>query len=261
METKFEIGDVVSRDRGVQKGTIESFDKLGRPILDNDTEKSVGWHPTRLTLVRRASAQREGGFAVGQRVRVKSAASRPTKSCFPSIVGEVGVILELSSDPEEPGHNVRITEPVDRDNLGCWYVHPSDLEPADPAPAQPHRHVSDSDGHCGVCGIAPGEDVPPQPAPMTRAARVLAKMERDPYIQNLETLEQRIGIDQMVSPKRIDQYTADATDNEPKQQKARERMAAMTVDLDRELTYDPKRWSQLYGPVNPVTSRAVRGRR
>lgn len=131
----------------------------------------------------------------------------------------------------------------------------SRLEPADPAPALTHckrcniendgHYVQlDPNGHCGHCvaDLMNGgpQEVPPQPAPMTRAARVLQGMERDPY---------------------LDGPLWDAPHPEDvgrRNEAARLRMAKWS--LDRPLERDPKKWALLTGPCHPVTGRPV-GRR
>lgn len=79
---------------------------------------------------------------------------------------------------------------------------------------------------------------PPQPAPMTRAARVLAKMEEDPYLKQPEVRD-------------MERHKA-----ELRNEAARLRMARMS--LDRPLDAEQARWERLVCAVHPVTGRAVR---
>ena len=235
METKFEIGDVVRLTKNEYWGTNTL--RIGHEGTVSTNQTTIKFAPDvvmvdgfpcyeyNLTLVRRASAQREGGFSVGQRVRV----ARDLEDGDSIGTGEAGVIVKVGTSVTfggaqmltiqgEHGQSVRLASRCDV------------IEPADPATALP--------------------EAPPQPAPMTRAARVLALMEQDPYEQARNEVEARIGLD---TQNHLDHYTATATDNEPEQQAARLRMAK--ISLDRPLDAERARWERLVLAKVPVGRR------
>lgn len=254
METKFEIGDVVRcvcdasmyHNHEAPIAAVRAGE-LGA-VYDVDGTNG-GWYPVNLTLVSRASAQREGGFIPkkGDRVRVtRGKDGRP--GLFRMELG-----TEFVVDRIRTGSN-----PVADSVNGDW-VELSDLEPADPAPVPPSGQVfrdiqiiTDPTLQPGEVKLVnhAGEEVgrftvptePTQPAPMTRAARVLAKMERDPYLSG-----------------HGDEAVRVMTDGHRPNEAARLRMAK--ISLDRPLEADMRKWERLTCEVHPVTNRPVSGRR
>lgn len=111
----------------------------------------------------------------------------------------------------------------------------------------------------GDCGCVPGTAhgcEPPQPAPMTRAARVLAGLERDPYLQSridcsgVPRSGKRAALESG-NPK--DGQTRLLTDSHPRNEAARLRMAKWS--LDRPLDAEQARWERLVCSKVPVGRR------
>lgn len=261
-KVQFEVGDVVRALNGYKGGHIKlpqqdeyTVVRIGASrftknlFLGVDTDGETGWSPAHFELVRRASeSQREGGFAVGQRVRAKATAAihkGRSGAVTTHIIGEHWAVL-FDGDPA-----------TDSCSMG---EHELELEPADPAPALTHckRCNIENDGHYvqldpeGLCGYCvadlmnSGTQVtPPQPAPMTRAARVRAGMMADPYDQQ----RHRDGL----PPQDRQRWE---TDEMSINEAARLRMARMS--LDRPLDAEQARWEKLVGPCHPITGRVSR---
>lgn len=177
MATEFKVGDRVRHEyaEGNDATIMSLIEARGEPAamarFDRKWEGSVFVYCRYLTLISRASeSQREGG----------SLEKRPCKWGYHYFDGTGGCV--------ECGWS--------RNDIEDMGPHENDRRhklPADPAPSQQDssiRSKATQEGP-GVCtSDAPADGVvpsrgdsgrSPQPAPMTRAARVLAKMEEDPY--------------------------------------------------------------------------------
>lgn len=203
-QVRFEVGDVVHWD-GCGDYTVTA-DHVSGFAGHVQLAGRYAVHQDELKLIRRASeSQREGGFAVGQMVRLRGGSGRGAAIAAFEVHPERGLCALFIGDPFP--HRV------------------AGLEPADPTTALDLMN--------GGSQVAP-----PQPAPMTRAARVLARIEKDPYDQQLYRDGKRPSQD-------MQRY---ATDEQAGQKEARLRMARMTVDLDRPNAFDSRSVLQLAHP-------------
>lgn len=168
----------------------------------------------------RASAQREGGFAVGQRVRVSEASGYSFAPCEATVVAVY------------PGTGAA----VDHGDGKRWNVRFEQIEPVESVdPANANFAALDMENTSAqIRENAPAWS--PQPAPMTRAARVLSGMMADPYKEIVKG--------------------PPAAEANRRQEAARLRMAKWS--LDRPLDAERARWERLVGPVHPVTGRPVK---
>lgn len=257
METKFEIGDVVrceckhSAYHGVE-GEVTGVRHHPAGVVYDVAGTLSGWNPVNLVLVSRASAQREGGFAVGQRVRVKASALIHE--------GLVGVVVPWAKAGD--GYCAVLFPHQPPNSSGTAFKF-DELEPADPATALPPPPdciaCEDRPGGCDHCE-------PLQPAPMTRAARVLAGMMADPYHSaNEEVVGRLISAAEFRAGASVDQIVGElmlAEDAEPDLwaksrgedgRSAKERLAA--ISLDRPLDAERARWERLVLAKVPVGRR------